>query len=138
MASALLWLPGELRNRIYAYALAQENGVIYHDDEEQIAWLCLHPSDETPEDKSNDIEPPGYVEVRDVRKRRKLTTDPHRTSHHRKLHPIRPCAFGGMQLQISSNSSITSCEAKPLDSYFDTTTSGQSSRWAMFENSSTA
>jgi hypothetical protein len=39
----LLQLPGELRNYIYSYALAEEEGVCYRKDERGIGWLCLHP-----------------------------------------------------------------------------------------------
>jgi len=42
MARHFLTLPGEIRNQIYEYALAEEKGVVYHEDENEIGWLCLH------------------------------------------------------------------------------------------------
>ena len=41
--SRLLQLPGELRNHIYSYALAEEEGVCFRKDERGLGWLCLHP-----------------------------------------------------------------------------------------------
>ncbi|KAH7091162.1 hypothetical protein FB567DRAFT_577103 [Paraphoma chrysanthemicola] len=39
--SPLLRLPGELRNRIYAYSLSEEQGISYREDKNGVAWLCL-------------------------------------------------------------------------------------------------
>ena len=42
MARHLLTLPGEIRNLIFEYALSEEKGVVYHEDEKGVGWLCLH------------------------------------------------------------------------------------------------
>lgn len=40
-------LPIELRFIIYEYALSEEQGVTYHEDERRVGWLCLHQPIET-------------------------------------------------------------------------------------------
>jgi hypothetical protein len=46
MAPHLLTLPGEIRNCIYKYALTEEDGVCYRQDEHGNGWLCKYEKDE--------------------------------------------------------------------------------------------
>ncbi|CAO2654144.1 Nn.00g108770.m01.CDS01 [Neocucurbitaria sp. VM-36] len=41
MAPHILRLPGELRNRIYKFALFEEKGLYYRLDKSGVGWLCL-------------------------------------------------------------------------------------------------
>jgi hypothetical protein len=43
MKSRLLQLPGELRNKIFEYALTIDDGICYREDKVGVGWLCLHP-----------------------------------------------------------------------------------------------
>jgi hypothetical protein len=44
MSPQLFLLPGELRNKIYEYALSEEKGLDYVKDAQGVGWLCLHKS----------------------------------------------------------------------------------------------
>jgi hypothetical protein len=46
LAPPFLRLPGELRNRVYAYTFFEEKGVCYREDKNGVAWLCLHSFDQ--------------------------------------------------------------------------------------------
>jgi hypothetical protein len=45
MALHLLTLPGEIRNRIFEFALTESEGVNYREDERGVGWLCLYERD---------------------------------------------------------------------------------------------
>tara|TARA_R110002003_G_scaffold104_29_gene8441 strand:- start:626 stop:1006 length:381 start_codon:yes stop_codon:yes gene_type:complete len=46
LAPPFLRLPGELRNRVFAYTFFEEKGVCYREDKNGVAWLCLHSFDQ--------------------------------------------------------------------------------------------
>jgi hypothetical protein len=79
MESRLLQLPGELRNKIFEYALTIDDGICYREDKVGVGWLCLHPQ-QTEQDVEEHAQTPAAVassgELEDeapARKRRKLT-----------------------------------------------------------------
>jgi hypothetical protein len=45
MALHLLSLPAEIRNRIYEYALTEDDGVSYREDDSGKGWLCIYEAD---------------------------------------------------------------------------------------------
>jgi hypothetical protein len=45
MALHLLSLPAEIRNRIYEYALTEDDGVCYREDDSGKGWLCIYEAD---------------------------------------------------------------------------------------------
>ena len=77
--SRLLQLPGELRNRIFEYALTIDKGIYYREDKLGVGWLCLHPQnfEEDVERLSETPAPVGRVQESDddapMRKRRKIS-----------------------------------------------------------------
>ena len=77
--SRLLQLPGELRNKIFEYALTIDEGIYYREDKVGVGWLCLHPRkfEEDVERLSETPAPVGRVQESDddtpMRKRRKIS-----------------------------------------------------------------
>ncbi|OAG16618.1 hypothetical protein CC77DRAFT_1065068 [Alternaria alternata] len=79
MESRLLQLPGELRNKIFEYALTIDDGICYREDKLGVGWLCLHPQ-QTERDVGELAQTPAAgasgEELEDeapARKRRRLT-----------------------------------------------------------------
>lgn len=66
MALHLLTLPGEIRNKIYEFAITESEGVNYREDERDVGWLCLYERD--PENDSYEWEHDG--KWKDVEKQR--------------------------------------------------------------------
>ncbi|CAN9215801.1 unnamed protein product [Alternaria alternata] len=78
MESRLLQLPGELRNRIFGYALTIDDGICYRKDKLGVGWLCLHsqPTERGVEYAQTTAAVSSDGELEDkapARKRRKLT-----------------------------------------------------------------
>ncbi|KAH7081638.1 hypothetical protein BKA63DRAFT_550278 [Paraphoma chrysanthemicola] len=87
--SPLLLLPGELRNRIYAYSLSEERGISHREDKNGIAWpcLCKHNGDVQTLPVAEDIPGSATAVVESnqeidkdshILKRRKLNTGKHK------------------------------------------------------------
>ncbi|CAN9468951.1 hypothetical protein AA0117_g6282 [Alternaria alternata] len=79
MESRLLQLPGELRNKIFEYALTIDDGICYREDKLGVGWLCLHPQ-QTERDVEELAQPQAAGASREeledeapARKRRRLT-----------------------------------------------------------------
>jgi hypothetical protein len=63
MESRLLQLPGELRNKVFEYALTLDDGVCYREDNLGVGWLCHHPQQSDPDTNEHAPTPTAAARV---------------------------------------------------------------------------